>query len=97
MQGSEVKGTVVSDARTDCATAGAESVKVPAGTFDTVKIACHGVQVATVTLTVGGSTGPVTTVQDSILWYAQGVGMVQQVDSGDAGSETIQLTSYSIP
>jgi hypothetical protein len=91
------KSTVVSEVKTDCTTAGAESVKVPAGTFDTVKITCHSNQVATVTLTVGGTTGPITTIQDSTRWYAQGVGMVQTVNSGDAGSETIQLTSYSIP
>jgi hypothetical protein len=95
--GNTTKGTMVSEAKTDCTTAGSESVKVPAGTFDTVKITCHSNQVATVTLTVGGSTGPVTTIQDSIQWYARGVGMVQTVNSGDAGSETILLTSYSIP
>jgi hypothetical protein len=88
---------VVSDVNTACTTAGTESVKVPAGTFDTVKITCQSNQVATVTLTVGGSTGPITTIQDSTQWYARGVGLVQTVNSGDAGSETIQLTSYSIP
>jgi hypothetical protein len=93
--GNKTKGTMVSEVKTDCTAAGAESVKVPVGTFDTVKITCHSSQVATVTLTVGGSTGPVTTIQDSTQWYAQGVGMVQTVNSGDAGSETIQLTSYT--
>jgi hypothetical protein len=88
--------TVVSEATTACTTAGAESVKGPAGTFDTVKITCHSSQVATVT-TKGISGGPITTLQDSTQWYAQGVGMVQTMNSGDAGSETIQLTSYSIP
>jgi len=97
VQGTKVKGTVVSEVKTDCTTAGAERVTVPAGTFDTVKITCHSNQVATVTLTVGGSTGPITTIQDSIQWYAQGVGLVQTMNSGDAGSETIQLTQYSIP
>jgi hypothetical protein len=71
-------------------------VKGPAGTFDTVKITCHSNQVATVTIK-GTTGGPITTIQDSTQWYAQGVGMVQTVNSGDAGSETIQLTSYSIP
>lgn len=88
--------TVVSEVTTDCTTAGAESVKVPAGTFDTVKITCHSNQVATVT-TKGITGGPITTIQDSTQWYAPGIGMVQTVNSGDAGSETIQLTSYSIP
>jgi len=73
VEGTEVKGTVVSEAKMDCTTAGTESVKVAAGTFDTVKITCHSNQVATVTLTVGGSTGPITTIQDSTQWYAQGV------------------------
>ncbi len=88
--------TVVSEVTTDCTTAGSESVKGPAGIFDTVKITCHSNQVATVTIK-GTTGGPITTIQDSTQWYAQGVGMVQTVNSGDAGSETIQLTSYSIP
>jgi hypothetical protein len=88
--------TVVSEVTTDCTTAGAESVKGPAGTFDTVKITCHSNQVATIN-TKGISGGPITTILDSTQWYAQGVGMVQMVNSGDAVSETVQLTSYSIP
>jgi hypothetical protein len=87
VQGTETKGTVVSEVSTDCTAAG----------FDTVKIICHSNQVATVTLTAGGTTGPITTIQDSTQWYALGVGLVQTMNSGDAGSETIQLTSYSIP
>ena len=99
VNGTAVQGkdtlNVVSEVMTDCTTAGAESMKGPTGTFDTVKITCHSNQVATVT--IKGITGePITTIQDSTQWYAQGVGMVQTVNSGDAGSETIQLTSYSI-
>ena len=90
-------GTAQSVSQTNCTAGEPESVKVPAGTFDAVKITCHSNQVATVTLTVGGTTGPITTIQDSTQWYAQGVGMVQTMNSGDAGNETIQLTSYSIP
>ena len=96
VQGTDKKETVVSEAKTDCTSAGAESVKVPAGTFDTVKITCHSNQVATVTIN-GTTGGTLSTIQDSIQWYAQGVGMVQTVNSGDAGNETIQLTSYTIP
>ena len=88
--------TVVSEATTACTTAGAESVKRPAGTFDTVKITCHSNQVATVTIK-GINGGPITTLQDSTQWYARGVGMVQTLNTGDAGNETVQLTSYSIP
>jgi hypothetical protein len=97
VQGTETKGTVVSEVSTDCTAAGADTLKVSAGTFDTVKIICHSNQVATVTLASGGTTGPITTIQDSTQWYAQGVGLVQTMNSGDAGSETIQLTGYSIP
>jgi hypothetical protein len=52
---------------------------------------------SSINLKAGAEMGPITTIQDSTQWYAQGVGMVQTVNSGDAGSETIQLTSYSIP
>jgi hypothetical protein len=88
--------TVVSEVTTACTTAGAERVKGPTGTFDTVKITCHSNQVATVT-TKGITGGPITTIQDSTQWYAKEVGMIQTVNSGDGGNETIQLTQYSIP
>ncbi len=94
--GNKTKGTMVSESTTDCTAVGAESVKVPAGTFDTVKITCHGNQVSTVTIN-GASGGPITTIQDSTQWYAKGVGLVQTMNSGDAGNETIQLIQYSIP
>jgi hypothetical protein len=94
--GNKTKGTMVSEVKTDCTTIGAESVKVTAGTFDTVKITCHSNQVATITLN-GTSGGPITTIQDATQWYAKGVGLVKTMNSGDAGNETILLTTYSIP
>jgi hypothetical protein len=92
------KSSMVSDSTTNCTTAGTESVKVPAGTFDTLKITCLSNQVATVTLDSGASTEPVTTIVNSTQWYALGIGLVQKVNAGDAaGVETIQLTAYSLP
>jgi len=100
VQGSDQKGTTVSENKVDCTTAGIDKVTVPAGTFDTVKITCHTNLDTTVTLIgkISGTTGkPITTVLDSTQWYAQGVGLVQMVNSGDLVNETIQLTNYSIP
>jgi hypothetical protein len=91
------KSTLVSDSTHNCTTAGTESVKVLSGTFDTVKITCLSNQVATVTLDTGASTGAITTIVNTTQWFAQGVGMVQMVNSSDAGVETIQLTGYSLP
>jgi len=96
VQGSEKKGTGVSEVTTNCSALGTESVKVPAGTFEAVKITCHSVHVTTVTLK-GKTNPPVTTTQDSIQWFVQGVGVVQMANSGDGGDETIQLTQYSLP
>ncbi len=89
-------GTSANENKTNCSDAGTESVKVPVGTFDTVKITCHSNLVTTVTLN-GITADPVTTVEDTTEWYAKGVGVLKTVNSGDGGNETIQLTSYTIP
>ena len=78
---------------------GEESVTVPAGTFDALKI-----QVDTaldIQVTYQGLTVPVTLKSSYNYWYAQGVGWVKASGTasmaGESFTETIELQSYSIP
>ena len=79
-----------------CMAGGSESVTVPAGTFDAVRVECklH----ITITITMNGAEIPATTDATSTTWYALGVGMVK-TDSvvSDIGNSTIELTAYNIP
>lgn len=78
---------------------GTESVTVPAGTFEALKI-----QVDTslnVTVTYEGLALPVTFSGSHTYWFAQGVGWVKASGTGNvlgtSFSETTELQSYSIP
>jgi hypothetical protein len=78
---------------------GMESVTVPAGTFDAMKI------VASTTMdiqaTYQGITAPLTLTTTSTVWFAPNVGWVKMENNGNLqGSqftETISLESYNIP
>lgn len=78
---------------------GNESVTVPAGTFDALKVE------ADVTLNINASyqgiTLPVTFSGDYTYWFAQGVGWVKAMGTGNvfgtSFSETTELQSYNIP
>lgn len=78
---------------------GLESVSVPAGTFNAMKIELH--TTFSITATFQGIGIPVSISGVSTLWYAPGVGMVKSTDSGEfSGSSytsTTELQSYSIP
>ena len=78
---------------------GLESVTVPAGTFDAMKI-----EVATtinINSTFQGTTVPVTFTGTTTSWYVQGVGWVKSVSTSEFGgitsTDTVELQSYSIP
>jgi len=78
---------------------GVESVSVPAGTFDALKV-----QVDTtldITATVQGVSVPVALSSTYTYWFVQDVGWVKASGTGSlAGtsfSETIELQSYNIP
>ena len=78
---------------------GIESVTVPAGTFDAMKI--ETTNTININSTFQGTTVPVTFTGTTTTWLAPGVGWVKSVSSsefsGIASSETVELQSYSIP
>ncbi len=93
------EGTATGTAQTNFTAIGTESVTVPAGTFDAMKI-----QVDTalnINVSYQGLSVPVTFTGSYTYWFAQGVGWVKASGSGSLAStsfsETIDLQSYSIP
>jgi len=78
---------------------GVESVTVPAGTFDAMKVEVQ--TTININSTFQGVTIPVTFTGTTTSWYAHGVGWVKSVSTGEFGgitsSETTELQSYSIP
>jgi hypothetical protein len=89
----------VGTSKSEFSAAGIETVTVPAGTFDAMKI------LATTTIdvqaTYQGLTVPVTFSAQTNAWFAPGVGWVKLESSGNLQgtevTETINLESYSIP
>jgi len=80
------------EASTSCTAIGRESVTVPAGTFDTLKVECN------TKLTIGINGTPIYTLDGvTTTWYAQEVGMVKMVGSGGGYEATVELTAYQIP
>ena len=74
---------------------GMESVTVPAGTFNAMRI--DVVTVFTIETTVSGTTVPVTLNITGSAWYAPGIGMVKTVSTTEGIASTIVLTAYTIP
>ncbi len=76
-----------------------ESVTVPAGTFDAMKI--NGVLTFDSTASISGFSLPVKISLNTTSWWAPGVGMVKTQITGDmvgtAINDTIELQSYNIP
>ena len=78
---------------------GEESVTVPAGTFNAMKI--HVDLVLEMQATFSGFTAPLVFTIPTDIWYAPDVGWVKASSSGDlfgmAFNESIELRSYNIP
>ncbi len=74
---------------------GMESVTVPAGTFNAMKITVHADVKMTETLQGQSRTSDIPS--DSTLWYAPGVGEVKAAGSALGLTGTTELTSYKIP
>lgn len=78
---------------------GRETVTVPAGTFETVKIQSNST--VDIISSFAGNEVPIKFSGTTITWYAPGVGYVKSVENGDFGgqafSATTELQSYSIP
>ena len=79
----------------DCTAIGVESVTVPAGTFDAMRVDCttvlnpwmnmEGTEIKN-TITLAGSN-----------WYAPNVGLIKQASTGSGLDSTTELLSYNIP
>lgn len=78
-----------------CTVAGSESVTVAAGTFDAIRVDCQTSMKITITMNDNPVETPVDITATS--WYAENVGMVKEVTTGDSVNSTIELTSFSIP
>ena len=78
---------------------GKETVTVPAGTFEAVKIQSNST--VDIIATFEGIEVPIKFNGTTITWYAPGVGYVKSVESGDFGGEAFsaatELQSYNIP
>jgi hypothetical protein len=85
------------DSTVDCSAGGAESVTVPAGTFDAVKVTCtNTVAISELMQATAIPAGAPSTV-DITDWYAKGVGLVKSVRiSAAGGTDTSVLTQYKI-
>lgn len=93
------EGSTTGNAQTSFTAIGNESVTVPAGTFDTMKI--QVVTTLNFNVSFQGASVPITFSGTYTYWFAQGVGWVKASGSGsiaDASfTETTELQSYSIP
>ncbi len=78
---------------------GGETITVPAGTFETIKIQSNST--VDIISSFAGNEVPIKFNGTTITWYAPGVGYVKSVENGDFGgtafSATTELQSYSIP
>ena len=78
---------------------GTESVTVPAGTFEALKVETN--ITLNISASFAGITLPVTFSGNYTYWFAQDVGWVKATGSGNvlgnSFSETTELQSYSIP
>lgn len=79
----------------NCTAAGVESVTVPAGTFDAMRVECK----VTIDLALEMAGNPITTnlSLNNTSWYAIKVGLVKTISTGSGLDSTIELTSYLIP
>lgn len=78
-----------------CTAVGLESVTVPAGTFDAMRVDCQ----ITMILSLGMSDPPTQMTLDlsNSNWYATNIGLVKTVSTGEGLDSVIELVSYSIP
>lgn len=79
----------------NCTAAGVESVTVPAGTFDAMRVDC--VVTINISLEMSGTPMATTLSLNNTNWYALKVGLVKTISTGSGLDSTIELTSYSIP
>ena len=78
-----------------CKAIGAESVTVPAGTFDAMRVDCQ----TTMNITITMANTPVTTALtfSTSSWFVESIGLVKESKTGDSVDSVIEMTSYNIP
>jgi hypothetical protein len=79
-----------------CTAADVETVVVPAGAFEAMRVGC---QInGTISVNVLGFDVPTELSSVATMWYARGIGMVKtENEISGIGHSTIVLTSYTIP
>ena len=103
IEGTLSQGTLAADVKGTVSTAmqavGTESVTVPAGTFDAMKI--DTTSTITVSANYHGLTLPLTSTIDTIFWFAPGVGWIKSAETGEVLGTSLnsitELESYNIP
>ena len=98
----DIAGTpaeAIGGAESNFSAIGIESITVPAGTFDAMKVEVDST--ITINATFQGISMPVAFSGTYTFWFAQGVGWVKASGTGEAVgtsfTETIELQSYNIP
>lgn len=79
---------------------GLESVTVPAGSFNAMRIESH--TIFTIQITMQGVEIPVTYEGDAVSWYVEGIGWVKTddvaiVEGAEPINTIIEMQSYTIP
>ncbi len=103
IDGSLSQGNLSATVKGNVATAfqaiGTESVTVPAGTFDAMKV--ESVSTLSVTANYQGIPLPLTATLNTTFWFAPGVGWVKSIETGEflatSLNSTTELQSYTIP
>jgi hypothetical protein len=93
-----ISGTEIptkTDFSNSCKAVGIESVTVPAGVFDAVRIECETVMNITITMNDSPIQQNITILGAN--WYAENVGLVKTFSATNGVESTIELTSYNIP
>ena len=93
------EGEATGNAQSSFSAIGIESVTVPVGTFDAMKIQIN--TTLNISVSFQGLNVPVTFSGSYNYWFVQGVGWVKASGNGDIGgqsfTETIELQGYNIP
>lgn len=99
LEGNEdINGTIIpakNEFTTTCKAAGAESITVEAGTFDSMKVEC--LTVMNLTLTMSGAPIQNTLNLNATNWYVEKIGLVKTMSHTDGFDSAIELLSYNIP
>lgn len=78
-----------------CTAVGVESVTVEAGTFDALRVECQTTM--NITITMNDNPIETTVTFNATNWYAEKIGLLKTVSTGEGLDSTVELTSYNIP